>query len=84
MVAFSVVIAEVPPRLSTPETPLVKVLVPARFVATVRVPLFVVLPLIVKFGMAITFIPLMVFVVPLKVWMPVLAVKLPLFTRLPP
>ena len=65
--AVSMVIVEVPPRLSKPVAPFVNALAPARLVATVRVPLFVVVPLIVKLAIAIAFAPLIVFVVPVKV-----------------
>ena len=73
-----------PPKFNVPVAPLVNVLAPARVVDTVSVPLFVVVPLIVKEGIAIGFAPLIVLMKPLKVCVPVLAVNVPPFCKLPP
>jgi len=56
---------------------------PASAVLIVNVPLLVYEPLTVTLGMEVVDEPLMVFVAPLKVWTPVLALYVPLFVRLP-
>ena len=61
------VMADVPPIFKVAPEPLVKVLAPARAVETVSVPLLVVVPEMVKLGIATALAPLMVLVVPLKV-----------------
>ena len=63
--AVSVVIEEVPPMFNVPV--FVNVLAPASAVDTVSVPLFVVVPLMVKLGIARVLAPLIVFPVPVKV-----------------
>ena len=68
-----------PPKFSVALVPFVSVLAPASVVETVSVPLLVVVPLIVKLGIATSFAPLMVLVVPVKVCVPVLAVNVPSF-----
>ena len=64
-VAVNPAIPDVPPNFKTLFALLVNVLDPARAVATVKVPLFWVVPLMVKLGMLI--VPEMVLVVPLIV-----------------
>lgn len=75
---------EAPPKFKVPVAPLVNVLAPASVVETVSVPLLVVVPLMVKDGIEITFVPLIVLAVPLKVCTPVPPVNVPLFCKLPP
>ena len=81
------VIVEVPPIFNVPVAPLVKPPTPptpASAVATVNVPLFVVVPDIETDGIAVVVEPLIVFAVPLKVCTPVLAVNVvALFVKLP-
>ena len=72
-----------PPKFKVPVAPFVNVLDPASVVDTVSVPLFVVVPLIVRLGIATALAPLMVFAVPLNACTPVLAVYVPSFCRFP-
>ena len=79
-------LAELAPILRMAPAPWVKVLEPASAVETVNptVLLFVVVPLMVKDGIAVIVDPLIVFPVPEKVWVPVPAVKVvALFVKLP-
>jgi len=63
----SVVTEEVPPMFNVLPTLLVRVLDPASAVDTVKVPLFVVVPLMVRLGIATALAPLIVLPVPVNV-----------------
>src|SRR5262245_39667939 len=67
---------------NVPVAPFVKVPTPASEVVTVSVPLFWYVPLIDTVGIEIAFAPLKVFVLPVNVCVPVLAVKVPSFCKL--
>ena len=77
------VIPDVPPIFSVPVAPLVNVPVPDRPAVTVSVPLLVIVPVIATLGIVIALVPPMVFVAPENVWVPELAVYVPLLERLP-
>jgi len=82
-VAVSVVIAEVPPMLSTPVALLANEPAPARAVDTVNDPVLLLLPVNMAIGMAVTVAPLSVMLVPLNVCTGLWAVNVvALFTRL--
>ena len=80
-VAVSVVMVDVPPIFSVPVAPLVSPPAPVSAVPTVKVPLFVYVPVTATDG--IENVPLTVLPAPLKVWTPVPALNVPAFEILP-
>ena len=79
-----VVTKQVPPRLSVPVALLVKVPAPDKPVVTVSVLLLEIVPVIATLGIEIKVNPPIVLEAPLKVWVPVLALKVvALFVKFP-
>lgn len=74
------------PIFNTPVAPFVKAALPepVRFVVTVNVPLLVMLPATLTDRLGIDTVPLIALDAPLKICVPVLAVKVPLFVKFPP
>lgn len=66
-VAVRVGVIDEPPKFKVALLPLVNVLDPASVVDTVSMPLFVVVPLMVKLGITTAFAPLIVLPVPVNV-----------------
>ena len=79
-----VLIEQVPPRLSIPEAPSVKIPVPDSAVPIVRVPLLVYVPVTATFPIEVVVAPLKVWPAPLKVYPAVDTLKVvALFVKLP-